>query len=166
MCPPQHAPALWPWSTPGHRSGDHCSAERWSPSLSVAGGLILHQTGCQHEPLPPATAVSCPLAVPGVSSCWRRDFKVSALVPTALRGRNGCNAGEKVISPISVVQMQHFFLLICSPDAGAGSSPHAFPLPWGEAFPKCWLGADWPRRVNLCHTAQLRTSHSYWAQAG
>lgn len=30
---PTSAPVLWPWSTLGHRPGEHRSAERWSLSL-------------------------------------------------------------------------------------------------------------------------------------
>lgn len=57
-------------------------------------------------------------------------------MPTALRGK----AGEKVISPIDVVQMQQFFLPLVDQMQGLGPALCAFLLPWALVFPK----HQWP----------------------
>lgn len=61
-------PALWRWSTPGHRSGEQSKPLVW-------GGLILHQTGCQHEPAAPPDF--------SIHDCWglRGDGAVCMLSP-------------------------------------------------------------------------------------
>lgn len=87
------------------------------------------------------------------------DFKIRALL---FEGQNSCKAGENVISPISVVQTQQFFLLLADQMQGLDPALCTSCCHGDSCFPN--TGGRSGIVTSVIHSGH--SSCCFWDQAG